>query len=1069
MELKSPLHCPPTVTIRRNPPRKARPTPLSAVPLREPLSSPSLSRDLFAGEGSNNAEISNAENLKVFLRIRPLTVQKNSKNPAEHKNAWPKKPKTQSNNCRSKTKTSRESCLQVNEDSRSVTVATPQAKSEVYGGFSHVFGSEALQSDVYEEMVKPLVDDFLKGKSGMLAAMGPSGSGKTHTVFGCAREPGMVPLAIRRIFSENKSGMDLSRVFYLSMFEISSEKGKAERMVDLLHDQSDICMQQSVLKGLQEAVVCDAQQAESLIAHGMLKRATATTNSNSQSSRSQCIINIRCDSGKDGEESDGKASSSMLTIVDLAGAEREKKTGNQGARLHESNFINNTSMVFGLCLRSLLEHQKNKNKPLQKHYKNSMLTRYLRDYLEGKKRMMLMLTVKPGVEDYLDTSFLLRQASPFTKIKYKTLEEPVNFTSHKRPYQALPPVEQLKKMKLRETEVSLIDEGNTDRGSRPLPKVPDILITAWKEIAGKLAKDCLKLNIEYICDKNLNTLRVSSDGFFGLAIGEKSSLRGDYSKMNAEKNREYQIMQGLSKALLSVLKQYKIKLQDIETENCHISDSLINEKKRSLDLENKLASEKERLFDLENELIELRSRCTCTSDSTVEVPVSLHDASYNLSQYQRAELYEANVPYYSLKQLEKSENEEKTDPSAGDSIVTSASYSGGIELYSQQFEDFEGNDYAEEAKCIKDTYPVDMCVLSPEYSRSTKNDVGLVSYEDKGIENVPFRTEASSESSGSLYADHESGRDAVNFAGDVKNLEVEESACVSSGLCHATSLELEHPKSSQDYEEDLEDTKQEPTQLEAGAADDGLSLVKDQIAVLANSLTIINIPESPHKDDICFHEDGEQLNSEIPKEDPPVAVPPKEGWDVENTHDSCSNSQHRKNPKSLFRRLLPASSVLLKDISILDIRDENNKPRVKFDVPSRSEASSESSAGLHAGHESEQDAVDDKGDVKNLEEEESVCVSSGSCHAASLECENPKRPQDCEEDLEDTKEWPTQLEDGVADDGESSVKDQIVAVVDNSITIINISKSPQKDDICFHGDEEPLTNETPKVLKCHLA
>lgn len=46
-------------------------------------------------------------------------------------------------------------------------------------------------------------------------------------------------------------------------------------------------------------------------------------------SRSQCIINIRRDSAQGDEEVDGNASSSMLTIVDLAGAEREKKTGNQ--------------------------------------------------------------------------------------------------------------------------------------------------------------------------------------------------------------------------------------------------------------------------------------------------------------------------------------------------------------------------------------------------------------------------------------------------------------------------------------------------------------------------------------------------------------------------------------------------------------------------------------------------------------------------------------------------------------------------------------------------------------------
>lgn len=47
-------------------------------------------------------------------------------------------------------------------------------------------------------------------------------------------------------------------------------------------------------------------------------------------SRSQCIINIRRGSEQSGEEFDGNTSNNtILTIVDLAGAEREKKTGNQ--------------------------------------------------------------------------------------------------------------------------------------------------------------------------------------------------------------------------------------------------------------------------------------------------------------------------------------------------------------------------------------------------------------------------------------------------------------------------------------------------------------------------------------------------------------------------------------------------------------------------------------------------------------------------------------------------------------------------------------------------------------------
>lgn len=40
---------------------------------------------------------------------------------------------------------------------------------------------------------------------------------------------------------------------------------------------------------------------------------------------------------------------------------------------------------------------------------------------------MQILTVKPGEDDYLDTSFLLRQASPYMKIKYALYDH--NFLS----------------------------------------------------------------------------------------------------------------------------------------------------------------------------------------------------------------------------------------------------------------------------------------------------------------------------------------------------------------------------------------------------------------------------------------------------------------------------------------------------------------------------------------------------------------------------------------------------------------------------------------------------------------
>nr|GMC89268.1 kinesin-like protein KIN-6 isoform X2 [Ipomoea batatas]GMD91887.1 kinesin-like protein KIN-6 isoform X2 [Ipomoea batatas]GMD98414.1 kinesin-like protein KIN-6 isoform X2 [Ipomoea batatas] len=102
-------------------------------------------------------------------------------------------------------------------------------------------------------MVNPLVNDFIRGRSTMLAALGPSGSGKTHTIFGSGKDPGMVTLALRKLFSEEDAAKtESSRYFYLSMFEICSEKGKSEKIFDLAQDRTDLCSQQTSIKGLQE-------------------------------------------------------------------------------------------------------------------------------------------------------------------------------------------------------------------------------------------------------------------------------------------------------------------------------------------------------------------------------------------------------------------------------------------------------------------------------------------------------------------------------------------------------------------------------------------------------------------------------------------------------------------------------------------------------------------------------------------------------------------------------------------------------------------------------------------------
>ncbi|CAL1355556.1 unnamed protein product [Linum trigynum] len=286
------------------------------------------------------------------------------------------------------------------EDSHSVTISPSplpedqkkKSKPKVHKGFAHVFTQDSSQNEVYVNMVQPMVDDLLQGRSGMLVALGPSDSGKSHTLFGTLSEPGMFPLALQQI-------LDQSRSFYLSIFEIYSDSGMVENIRDLIPEELDFAFEITT-QGVREVVVPNAKMVSTLIASAISKRATTTTNSYNQSSRAHCIVTVRMAVDQRAEVSSGQSGDARLTIVDLAGAERGNRTEIQGADLPKSNFINNVPMIIDLCcgLRGFLGHQKNPQEPLQKHCQLSML-----------------LTVKPTVEDYLDTACLLTQVSRYLK------------------------------------------------------------------------------------------------------------------------------------------------------------------------------------------------------------------------------------------------------------------------------------------------------------------------------------------------------------------------------------------------------------------------------------------------------------------------------------------------------------------------------------------------------------------------------------------------------------------------------------------------------------------------------
>lgn len=155
MDLQSPR---PISTVRRNPPRRAKLTP--AVNLFGPPApstataaaaaagiTPLTLDDLLQPEPQPPKKPDEPENLKVFLRVRPLEIRpKPAKNPKPRPRGKlhprsPKEAKEKSNKV----------CLVVN-DSCSVTLTAPpsvfdskRSKSEIYDGFSFVFPPESAQ------------------------------------------------------------------------------------------------------------------------------------------------------------------------------------------------------------------------------------------------------------------------------------------------------------------------------------------------------------------------------------------------------------------------------------------------------------------------------------------------------------------------------------------------------------------------------------------------------------------------------------------------------------------------------------------------------------------------------------------------------------------------------------------------------------------------------------------------------------------------------------------------------------------------------------------------------------
>ncbi|XP_056622947.1 kinesin-like protein KIF23 isoform X3 [Triplophysa dalaica] len=72
---------------------------------------------------------------------------------------------------------------------------------ETQYSFKKVFGIKTTQRELFEDVAKPLVEDLIYCKNGLLFTYGVTGSGKTHTMTGSPGQGGLLPRSLDMIFN----------------------------------------------------------------------------------------------------------------------------------------------------------------------------------------------------------------------------------------------------------------------------------------------------------------------------------------------------------------------------------------------------------------------------------------------------------------------------------------------------------------------------------------------------------------------------------------------------------------------------------------------------------------------------------------------------------------------------------------------------------------------------------------------------------------------------------------------------------------------------------------------------
>ncbi|XP_076779629.1 kinesin-like protein KIF19 isoform X5 [Arvicanthis niloticus] len=250
--------------------------------------------------------------------------------------------------------------------------------------FDTVFDQHASQETVYRATIQHLLEGVISGYNTTVFAYGPSGAGKTHTMLGMDAEPGIYLQTLTDLF----------------------------QAIEETQDNMEYSVSMSYLEIMQ------------LLTKGNRQRTQEPTATNKTSSRSHAVLQVTVHQRSRGGDLPEEVRLGRLFMVDLAGSERAAQTQNRGKRMKEGAHINRSLLALGNCINALSE--KGGSRAQYVNFRDSKLTRLLKDALGGNSRTVMIAHISPASTSFEESRTTLLYAYRAKNIKTRVKRNLLN-------------------------------------------------------------------------------------------------------------------------------------------------------------------------------------------------------------------------------------------------------------------------------------------------------------------------------------------------------------------------------------------------------------------------------------------------------------------------------------------------------------------------------------------------------------------------------------------------------------------------------------------------------------------